>query len=708
MTQAAAQLHPSAFSLQPSEWIPVGEAAIKLGLNVGHLRRRCATDLSRDGLARQLNGSWHVHVGMDQRLRRPFDAVQRDLAQMAELVDQGVKPRYIELAESRRDIVVGLAAFRLKYPSLPPRGLREMYLGHLSAEGLVGPNARVKHLSITQLYEWERQYTEEGLAGLVPAAAFAGPVDRDAVGSAALARIKMLLDCGNRISLAAAIAIAKGEALDHDGDAAWRIGSYSSVRLAVAAARPKIMRTLADRGDRAARADCIPKMQRDFDSIAAGDEYVGDERTLDIWCRVLTSRGWRAIRPKLTCWNDMRSRMVVGWHLGRHASSRTILAALKSAIRDHGKPLILRTDWGEDYKAAARHGEVAARASQFTRRGGRPESTADGQHLAADGVFSALGIEVRRTGGPYTPWAKPIESFFKTLKDHLDKLFGGFWGGCPSERHEDRGRFIRDNLEKLPTVDDIAAALSAFFDLYHHTPHSAVDLFGKSPLQAMAAFRSGPVRAETDAVLDLLFRQFTKPKLVRRDGVRHDGHWYGNGDARLVPMQGRQVILAFQPDDMGRALVCRLDKTPLFEIECPPRHGLAYEESRERHAEQRRMIRPYKEQAREARQWLLGQSPEELLALRAKGLGVAARAHARPESPRLTVARPALESAIAAAGPAPSAAASKALRTGTDDDSITLDDMLGGTPVGPVSRPVNDDPPGEVEGLNWGDMTGEF
>ena len=650
MTRAA-QIMEAMPSL-PSGWIRAVDAASRLGVSCGHFRRLCKDRYAGTGLARKHDGDWIINKVADQRLA-DFETWQtRDARQIGELQNEGHGVAAIERAEAIRSLVQ--ESWDFKATGHGEEAQFREFINHLHATGRL-PNKHVHKLKPRTLRGWRDSYRRLGLRGLVRKPY---PDRGSVLGAAALGFILNLTLGGNRITLAQAVVLCRGEAAKHGADAAWRMGSYSSIRIAIKARSPKILRTLADKGPRAARADCVPKIPRDFEAIAAGNEYCGDERTVDVWCRVLTARGWRAVRGKLTTWLDMRSRMIVGCIFAPHANSRTILGALKLAIRDHGKPAILRTDWGEDYKKAAKHGIL----EEF-----------NGERIG--GVLEELRIEVHRTAAPYTPYAKPIESFFRGMKEHLDKLFAGFWGGCPSERHEDRAKYLRDNLEKLPTVDDVAASIAAWLDIYHRTPHSAPDLFGKSPLEAMAAFRSGPIRTETPEVLDHLFQEFIGPRLVRRDGVRWNGRWYGNGDARLVPLQDQKVLLGIQPEDQGRAMVCKPDRTPLFEVECLQISGRTREEIAEMQKARQRMMRPYIEQARAARDFLRATNPRELLDLTAAGITAMhgdRRGPAEPP-PRLTVVRPALQEAISTAGRAPSESASRAVRTGTDDEITTAD-----------------------------------
>lgn len=694
---------PSLKPADSSAWLPLALVAAKLGVNAGALRRKCAARWSHAGLARQVAGQWEIHPSADPRLRDARTPTQRDLEASAALAAEGVAPKYLDIARSRRDLVAGFAshAARLRH-----RSRHDQIDAYLAAHRAAGG----AEVSRATFYNWERSYELDGLRGLIPNFAFRDKsAERAAVGEAALDYMERLLNAGNRIRLPVAIQLAQAEALkpDHTADPDWAIGSYSAVRVALAARRPKMLRVLADKGPRAARAACVPKVERDFEQIAAGEEYCGDERHLDLWCRVLTSRGWRAIRPWLTAWQDMRSRMIVGWMLAPHANRFTILGALDRAIRAHGKPERIRTDRGKDYRAAGKHGRLRpAQLDAIREKNARAKSR--GKPLPFEklpgvaGILESLGIGVTMVEA-YTPWAKPIESQFRTMKTHFDALYGGFWGGCPSERHEDRARYVQEHLERLPTLEAVAAEFDKFLDVYHAQPHSAVDLFGKSPSAAMEAFRRGPIRRETDAALDFLFREFTEPKLVRRDGVRHNGRWYGWGDPRLIAMQGQRVLLALRAADQGRALVCSLDRSPLFEVELATFSGLSREQVAQMVRANRALLKPFAQQAKNARTWLLNEKPSDLLDARLRVLkGDSGGPGAPPVNfapggtgvppVSITTARPALESQLAAAAPTPvdaiHEAPAMAALTGTDDASIDLAEIAFGDSAPPVVRPA--------------------
>lgn len=633
----------------PDGWLSLSDAAHLLGVSVGHLRRQCSDALAAAGQARKFDDQWAVHRSADARLSGAVSREQRDLRQLAGLRLQGASERQLAVAELKRDLLVGLDSFRAPGNE---QQVRAAYVRHLYDAGLV-PADGVPRCSVRTLYRWQRDYQTGGLAALVRASGVGATTE---TGAAAWDYFKNLILAGNNIRVATAWTLTRGEAGRHPDDPAWSWPALRTIQLRAQREIPLAARVYANKGLRAFSAACLPKGRRDFESIPANDEWCGDERTLDVMCRVDAARGPRRCRElKFTCWIDMRSRKIVGWVLDVRADSNTILAALKRGIQAEGKPRALRVDWGRDYRKAMGHAH---------HRRWSVESW-DGPRVA--GVLDRLGIEVNPVT-PYTPWAKPIESMFRGLKEHFDKLLASFWGGGPAERHEDRDRWCQANLERLPTVTEIRTLLSQYIDAYNAAPHGGDGMFGKSPNEAMAAFRDGPARMESQQVLEFLFCEFTGEKVVRRDGVRHLNGWYGFGDARLVAMLGQRVLLAIQPDDLTYAWVCDPQRRPLFRAECQDNRFRTKEDARRLAQMRARIRRPYAQQARAGREFLLAAQPADLIGnqlanpptrpaadLSADLVCRELLADGSLTAPlRLVTARPDLESDLAAATPAPS------------------------------------------------------
>lgn len=656
----------------PAPWISVLEAARRLQITPGHARRRCAEEWSAAGLAQRFGDLWGVHPGADPRLADIESRADRDRRQLAAAQRHGVKRRYLALAELRAKIVREFASFEADHPLLDRETALGAYLAEVMQWTDFGPGRRHRRrISASTFYAWraayERPGDDGGLAALIPRYGTTNGVDP--IGAEAWQAIVDLLNSGNAVRVGAAYDIVRTRIAREQlaADPAWRLPSLRTVQQIARQRRPRPLRVLAAKGPRTFDATCIPKGERDYDAIPAGEEWVGDEHTLDIMCRVRADRGgWRMTRAiKVTAWMDVRSRGIVGWVIDEFANSDTILGSLKRGIASHGKPRVLRCDWGRDYRKATGHVHTSKRwqIDDF-----------DGPRIA--GVLDRLGIEVRPVT-PYFPWAKPIERFFGTLKERFSKLFASYWGGSPAERHEQRDRFCRENLHRLPTLDEIRELFAAWIETYHNAPHGGAGTFGYTPAKILAELRDGPPRYESSDVLDVLFLSYTEPKLVRRDGVRHACAWYGWGDPRLVAMQGRRVVLGIDPADAGHALVCEDngDRTPLFWIDCE-RWRFSSKRDAERIAKTRaRTRREYAEPVRRGREAFLSETPAHRLARLA-----AAQPGPADETPGITAVRPELSAALKAAGPKPERGEPPEVGPLADahaaGETVELDDLL--------------------------------
>ncbi len=671
----------------PAPWLTAAQAAARLGCSPRRVRQRCVEDF-RDH-AQKVNGQWRVHPLADPRLQDESGWDDRDRRQLAMLRAQGVKPAFIRIAEARRNLVLRFREFKSDARTIVEAA--DCFVISVTAERIVGPRAAIKRLSRQTLFRWRRDYRLGGLAGLVPG--YAETKQRASFGRCARQYLIDLLHAGNGVAVSVAYQCTLGKAMkEHPGDPEWRLPALRTVQKWVQEHVPSASRRYANKGPRAFVAEHVAKAARDYESIPSGDQWCGDQRTLDVMVRVRDARhGWRPSRQVIfTCWIDVRSRMVTGWILDDHADSNTILCSLKDGIRMVGKPRILRVDWGRDYRKAMRssHGSYG-KVPSF-----------DGARVAT--VLDRLAIRVE-PAAPYCPWAKPIESMFRQFKERMDKLFVSYWGGSPNERHEQRDRWVRAHLARLPTIDELRKVLARFIDFYNSRAHRGQGMFGLSPIEAMARFRDGPARMESETVLEFLFLDFVGPKLVRRDGIRCLHRWYGHGDPRLIALQGKKVYLGIDPCDVRTAYVCDLRQRPLFQVEADG-HVVRSKRDAERNARGRsRLRRAYADIARRGRELLAETGPAQLIEYQRAAL---------PDAPspadvaplRIVTARPGLEKAIGAATPAADEAASNAVRDAFEDE-LLIDELLDDEPFCESSRSDGDDRDDDEVTLD--DITGE-
>jgi len=645
--------------------VSVDQAAPLLGLSPSQVRRR-AQELQDRGLAKKVGHKWAIHGVSDPRLQKIETWDERDLSQLAVLRSEGVKPGMIAVAEARRETLRLWAAFDRGQDK--PKIAAGVFMARLRVDRPELAN-KIGSACYSTLQGWQAAYREPGELGGIRALVPGWGKTRgiDPIGVRAWEAIAEARLDGNARSIRSIyvhlVGFIRGAKLEGDPD--WKLPAYETILREVRRRIPKPLKILADKGPRAFDAQCVSKGARDYESIAAGDVWVGDERVLDFQVRIRTDRGWKLVRPKLTLFRDMRSRLPVGWVVALHADHNTILGAIKNGIRRHGKPRELLVDWGKDFRKAAGHAH--------TRRFDLDSF----DETRVKNVLEKLGMKVK-AATPYMPQAKPIERDFGSMKGHLDRLYPGFRGGSPSERHEDRERWCRENFHLIPTLDQVEQVIDQYFEVYARTPLNGEGMFGLAPAEAMEKFRDGPVRAVADDVLEFLFLSFTEPKIVRRDGVRHLKSWYGWGEPRLMALQGQKVVLGIHPDDAGTAWVCDIEQRPLFRVESE-RHRFRTKRDAERIAKVRGSAKKlYRDQVRDARAALLSSSPSEMLQRRSDGIEAIYGRRTGTDAvvrrlPRIVQVDPALSNAIQNAAEKP--LEGPLAEAQSDDQCVSLDDM---------------------------------
>ncbi|NLX21872.1 MAG: hypothetical protein GXY55_09400 [Phycisphaerae bacterium] len=426
----------------------------------------------------------------------------------------------------------------------------------------------------------------------------------------------------------------------------WAWPSLRTVQLRVQREIPLAEKVYMRRGEQAFRGEVVPKLRRDYSDVLAGTHWIGDERTCDFWVRVPCHRaGWRLVRPKLTAWMDARSRVFVGWTLGVLANSDTILAAFKTGAVAWGLPSDVTIDNGADYRAVG------------GRRARRGWNARDASREAA--AFEHLGVhchyaEVR------APWAKSIESAFRTLAIVIDKGQPLYCGGTPDARPADLEKRKRDVMA-APTLEEAIEATRVGLADYHARPHSGEGMNGFTPNLAMAQFR-GPIRKADAAVLDLLCARLVGPVKVGRDGVRWQGVLYGNYDPALRRYQGEKVWLRLLPDRAEAVVVCDQAGRPLVEVTNARLRGVTQEEVRAAAQHRKRAMRQIRERANLVRT-AMETKVETAARLKAKASMEAEKRTRQylepPPAPEVTLVRPDLTAAAQKIGKRRRAAAAQ-------------------------------------------------
>ncbi len=292
---------------------------------------------------------------------------------------------------------------------------------------------------------------------------------------------------------------------------------------------------LAREGSRAWRAQAEPKIHRDFGDLAVGEIWVGDHREFDIFVRLGDEPGATIARPWLTAWLDLRSRACTGWHVDLIPNSDTIALALRAGILRFGVPRELYKDNGKDYRCHYLNGHsTVSKAVRFS-----PAM----QAALQPGVLSRLGITARDCL-PYTPWAKPIESWFSHTFPQWERTLPGWCGRDARQRPEKLSGEIQRG--ELLTLEEFTGRVAERIEQVNRMEHSALDA---TPLLLWQdAIKEIP---ETRALDLLLLRH--KPCKVYTQGIKLFGRWYWSDD--LVLHVGQVVDVRYDPNEIGRLIV---------------------------------------------------------------------------------------------------------------------------------------------------------
>jgi hypothetical protein len=582
----------------PVPYMALEHAAPLLGLDAGHLRRLCRDQYSPAGLAKKIGGRWVVHPNADPRLRGIETWSTRDIRQIAELKSEGVSAEYIRLAETKRRIILGFADF--EGHGRDDENRRRQYINSLLAKKVISCSG-IKKLTPRTIRSWTDLYRQQGEGGGIRALVRRhGARGEATIGRVAWSMFLHVRHTGTGLSVAAAydqvLGYIREQGRAEDPELSWP--SLRTVQLHYNAYTPEPVRVLVDEGPHVFRAKCLPKVARSYADVAAGECFCGDERTLDFMCRVAGDRGWRRIRPKLTAWLDVRSRMFISWYIGERANSDTILSSFKAGcLLIETAPVEVIVDNGVDYKAVGGRSRRNRKWDEFDSN--RVET-----------AFERMEIEAHYAIVRH-PWSKMIESHFNAVKDGFDRFMPSFWGGKPEERPWDAEKWTKTNLLELKTLDEVREAFADFLAAHHEKPQRGDSMDGLSPRQALRQFYTTERRAVNEDMLELMCCRMHGPVKVTRDGVRYQRLQYGKFDETVWRMMGQSVWLAVDPVQADYVTLCKEDGSAICRAQLDRNRGVPRDEIREVIAFQRRCEKEVKKYA-PARDYLLKTRPAQI------------------------------------------------------------------------------------------------
>ena len=421
----------------------------------------------------------------------------------------------------------------------------ERFCGILFHEGQTRAEAiglyAAGHDDITRrtLERWLARYRDQGLLGLVDMRG-GGRFFGELISPDAFELFKAMYLTQQRLSVKTCW--QNIHFVNKDRGKGWKVPALHFMYRYIKSRIPLGVQILHREGLAAYEAKCAPYVEIDPDSIEPGQVWVGDHSQFNCWIR---HRG-RWVRPWITCWEDMRSRLIVGYCISTSPNQTTILLAAKRGLEKYGPPDSAKIDNGRDYDSECWTG--ITKAKRRVLRAGY----IDEQIVA--GIYAMMGVGVS-FAIKYHPQSKPIERLFDTLDCQFTKTVPTYCGK-DSDRKPD---YLNDLLKSEKAISEaynlesFTEIAGQYIEVYNNSAHTGKGMEGRTPTEVFTSRSSR--RVMTEGVLELLLRVWSGELTVGKNGVRFKNMWFGQYDMELAAHQGKKVRVSYDPDDLRRVYV---------------------------------------------------------------------------------------------------------------------------------------------------------
>ncbi|MDR2024051.1 MAG: Mu transposase C-terminal domain-containing protein [Hungatella sp.] len=308
-------------------------------------------------------------------------------------------------------------------------------------------------------------------------------------------------------------------------------------------------RYLAANGSREWKNAKMLKGKRDATTLEVMEYVVGDVHTFDIWVQYTAPNGKvKAIRPKLTAWEDMKSRCITGDVMSVNTNSDTLKESLvkMSYSKIGGIPKIMHIDNGKDFTSKTLTGQNRKdRHIQF-----------DSETV---GFYQSIGIQEVGRSKPYQPWDKPIERFFRTVCDQFSRWFESYTGTLTgSKTYAKRQKDVDKMLERgeLLTMEEFFEIWTDWKEnVYHKREHLGLKKAGEKWVTPLEVFENAPryEKAAPPREYAAMLLMKAETALVRNQGIIKFGQLYT--DYELCHYVGQKVGIKWDIDDVTKLYV---------------------------------------------------------------------------------------------------------------------------------------------------------
>lgn len=519
---------------ETAELLKIGERAVQKNVSVG-----------KYGDVKYIEGSQYGRGGREIRI--PLSAlplaIQSEYMKQHRLIDEPeriVTSAYDKAPQWQRDIANRRYQILKDYERYiaQPGKKTELTEDFVVVWNDANPEESV---SKSTLYNWQRAHKKDGLTGLLPN--YGGRKDQRTIDKSA-----WKFFCGEYLqltqpSIGFCYRLLELEAKKEN----WNIPSLKTVARMAKQDIPEAVRRLKRYGEKNYYDNSQAYTQRDYESISAGEVFVGDHHVFDLFINMGSIEKPKWTRPWLTAWMDMRSRKLVGWTVNLSPCTDEIIAAFANAALNPaiGLPRDIYIDNGRDY-CSHRFGGTGNRGKRLTDE--------EKEVLKAEGKMAETLMDRLKIKTHFAivenARAKIIEREFRNLVEWFSKPFPTYCGRTQKERPDDLEKKLKQPQKYGVNLDEFKQIFNDWaVNVFNKTVSQGKGRKGECPDETFSRTRL-PARMADPEVLRLFFMKSTNPFKIGRNGVTFKGNEYHSDS--LILIKGQSVFVRYRDEDLSK------------------------------------------------------------------------------------------------------------------------------------------------------------
>lgn len=524
-------------------WLTVAEAAELLGISERAVRKNATA--KKYGAVQYIEGSRYGRGGKEIRIAVSGLPIAAQSAYMKahRLIDEPERvvmnaydtaPQYQRDIANRRLQILKNFELYLAQPGKKVELLENFVVVWNDAN-------QEEKVSKSTLYNWQRAYKKDGLAGLLPN--YGGRKDRRQIDKAAWEFFCAQYLQLTRPTVAFCYTLLELEAKEQS----WNIPSLKTLARMAKEDIPEAVRRLKRYGEKNYYDNSQAYTQRDYESISAGEVYVGDHHVFDLFINVGTIPKPKWVRPWLTAWMDMRSRKLVGWTVNLSPCTDEIIAAFAEAALNPaiGLPRDVYIDNGRDY-CSHRFGGTGNRGKKITEEQ-KAQLMADGK--MTETLMDRLQIKTH-FAIVENARAKNIEREFRNVVEWFSKPFPTYCGRNAKERPDGLEQKLKQPKKYGMNLEQFRAVFKDWaLNVYNKKISQGKGRAGECPDETFTRTRL-PLRTADPAVMRLFFMKSTNLFKIGRNGITFRGEEYYSAD--MILKKGQSVYIRYREEDLTK------------------------------------------------------------------------------------------------------------------------------------------------------------